>query len=315
MKRDRRVLVDQGTLDDAGVFAFGRGEALVQTVDFFTPVVDDPYDFGQIAAANSVSDVYAMGGTPLTALALLCFPDDRLPPEVLREILAGGQAKLKEAGVSLLGGHSVRDPELKFGYSVTGVVKRRRILANAGARPGDRLVLTKPLGTGVLSTALKQGGLEAPLLKKLTRSMATLNRAAAEAAVEFGVRAATDVTGFGLLGHASQVADASHVTMRLVPTAAWFLPRVLELAKRGVAPGGLKRNRDFYGARVAVAEGLDPVMIDALYDPQTSGGLLLAVPARRAAGLLAALRRRRVWYAEVGEVVARGDRSIELGSR
>ena len=305
------MLVDHATFDDAGVFAFGRGEALVQTVDFFTPVVDDPYDFGQIAAANALSDVYAMGGTPITALALLCVPQEQIGPEVLSEILRGGQDKMAEAGVSILGGHSVTDPELKFGYSVTGVVQRKHLLLNSGARRGDRLLLTKALGTGILSTAIKQGRLDAAHIRRLTRQMATLNRRAAEAAVEFGARAATDVTGFGLLGHGSQLADASGVTLRLRPEKRWFLPRVLELAVAGVTPGGLGRNRDFYAERV-LDGGLPQPMLDALYDSQTSGGLLIAVPARRAAALAKALARRRVWVAELGEVVARGAKAIEL---
>ena len=311
-RRDRRVLVDHSTLDDAGVFALGRGEALVQTVDFFTPVVDDPYDFGQIAAANALSDVYAMGGTPLTALAVLCVPTERIDAGILSEILRGGRDKLDEAGVSVLGGHSVTDPELKFGYSVTGVVRRRRLLLNSGARPGDRLLLTKPLGTGILSTALKQGRLDASLTRRLTRHMAALNRRASEGAVEFGARAATDVTGFGMVGHGSQLADASGVTLRLRPEKRWFLPRVLELAAAGVVPGGLGRNRDFYGPRV-LDPGLPADVVTALYDPQTSGGLLIAVPARRAPALAAALARRRVWVAEVGEALARREQAIELG--
>jgi selenide,water dikinase len=305
------VLVDHSTLDDAGVFAWGRGEALVQTADFFTPVVDDPYDYGQIAAANALSDVYAMGGKPLTALALLCYPDATLPPEVLREILAGGQDKMSEAGVSILGGHTVRDPELKFGYSVTGVVQRRHLLTNAGARPGDRLVLTKPLGTGILATALKQGQLDRALTRRLTRQMAALNRRASEAAVAFGARAATDVTGFSLLGHGSQMADAGKVTLRLAPRAGWFLPRVLELAAAGVAPGGLHKNREFFRNRVGGRALAEPMEL-ALYDPQTSGGLLIAVPARKAKGLLGALKRARLWVAELGEVTTRGPRAIEI---
>ena len=311
-RRDRRVLVDHSTMDDAGVFAHGRGEALVQTVDFFTPVVDDPYDFGQIAAANALSDVYAMGGRPLTALALMCVPDG-LAREVLREVVKGGADKMREAGASVLGGHSVRDPELKFGYAVTGVAKRRKMLLNSGARRGDRLLLTKPLGTGVLSTALKGKRLEAALERRMTRQMATLNRAAAEAAVEFGARAGTDITGFGLIGHASQMADASNVSFRLRPAKPWFLPRTLELAAEGVAPGGLHKNREFYGARVT-GSAPDPGMELALYDPQTSGGLLLAVPSRRAGPLAVALKRRRVWVVEIGEVVARSPHSIELVS-
>jgi selenide,water dikinase len=312
-RRDRRVLVDHSTLDDAGVFAFGRGEALVQTVDFFTPVVDDPYDFGQIAAANALSDVYAMGGKPITALALLCLPDTGLPPGAVAEILRGGQDKMREAGASILGGHTVRDPELKFGYAVTGTASRRKLLTNAGARGGDRLFLTKPLGTGVLSTALKQGRLEVSLLRRVTRSMAMLNRVASEVAVEFGARAATDITGYGLLGHSSQFADASGVTLRLRPAASWFLPRAIEFAREGIAPGGLRRNREFYGPKVD-AGSVDPAVIDALYDPQTSGGLLIAAPARRAVALAAALRRRRVWAVEVGDAVARRDHAIVLES-
>lgn len=306
--------MDASTLDDAGVFALGRGQALVQTADFFPPVVDDPYDYGQIAAANALSDVYAMGGAPLTALALLGWPEGALPVEVLREILRGGLDKIQEAGASLLGGHSVKDAELKFGYAITGVVARRRIVTNAGARPGDRLVLTKPLGAGILTTALKRGQLEAPLLRRVTRVMAQLNRAAGEAMVEFGARAATDVTGFGLLGHASQLADASGVTLRLAPAADWFLPRVLELARAGAIAGGLRSNRDFYGTAVDAGATAGDVL-DALYDPQTSGGLLVAVPARRAAAFQAALGRRRVWARAIGEVVPRRAHAVVLAAR
>jgi selenide,water dikinase len=220
---------------------------------------------------------------------------------------------MREAGASIIGGHSVRDPELKFGYAVTGVVRRRRMLLNSGARPGDRLLLTKPLGTGILSTALKLERLEAPLARRLSRQMATLNRAAAEAAVAFGARAATDVTGFGLIGHASQMADASGVSFRLLPAKEWFLPRVLELAAQGVSPGGLHKNREFYGRKVG-GETPEAAIELALHDPQTSGGLLLAVPARRASALVAALKRRRVWVTPVGEVAKRGARAIEIAA-
>jgi selenide,water dikinase len=309
-RRDPRVLVDQSTLDDAGVYAYGRSEALVQTVDFFTPVVDDPYDFGQIAAANAVSDVYAMGGRPLTALALGCFPD-ALPRPVVRAILRGGQDKMTEAGASIIGGHTIRDVELKFGYAVTGVVARKRLLVNSGARVGDVLVLTKPLGTGILSTALKLQRLDRAALRKLTRSMTTLNRAAGECAVEFGARAATDVTGFGLLGHATQLAEASDVTLRLAPHARWFLPRTLELLREGVQPGGLARNREFFAERVDPGP-LDAAMVDGLFDPQTSGGLLIAIPKRRLGALVASLERRRVWTEVAGEVIKRARRTVEL---
>ena len=280
-------------------------------MDFFTLVVDDPYDFGQIAAANALSDVYAMGGQPLTALGVLCVPEKQIVPEVLRAILCGGQDKMREAGVSILGGHSVTDPELKFGYSVTGVVQRRRLLTNAGARPGDRLVLTKPLGTGVLATALKQGRLGPAQTRRLTRTMTALNRGAAAAAVEFGAHAATDVTGFGLVGHAVQLAEASGVTLRLHPARSWFLPRTLELAAQGAVAGGLRRNREFYAVAVGGDALAEPLLL-ALHDPQTSGGLLIACAARRASALLAALKRRRVWAVELGEVLPRGAHALEL---
>ncbi len=311
-RKDRRVLVDASTLDDAGVFAHGRGEALVQTVDFFTPIVDDPYDFGQIAAANALSDVYAMGGTPLTALALLCAPERELAPEVIAAILQGGLDKMHEAGVSVVGGHSVRDPELKFGYSVTGTAKRKSLLLNSGVRPGDRLFLTKAIGTGILSTALKQGKLEEAHAKRLTRQLAALNRVAGELAVEFGARAATDVTGFGLLGHASQMAEASGVTLHLRPSAGWLLPRVREHAAAGVVPGGLARNREFYGPRIRV-EGAEEALLTALYDPQTSGGLFVAIPPRKAKAFEAALQRRRVWHVEAGEALPAGEHLVVLG--
>ena len=310
--RDARVLVDASTLDDAGVFAHGRGEALVQTVDFFTPIVDDPYDFGAIAAANSLSDVYAMGGKPLTALAMLCAPERALAPEVIAAVLQGGLDVMKQAGCSVVGGHSVRDPELKFGYAVTGIAKRKQLLRNSGVRAGDRLYLTKPLGTGILSTALKQGKLDAALTRKLTAHMKTLNRAASEAAVAAGARAATDVTGFGLLGHTSQMAGESGVTLVLRPGKRWFLPRVLELLAAGVAPGGLARNRDYYAGQVDASELAEPALVDALYDPQTSGGLFVAIPARRAAAFERTLARRRIWHVAAGEAVRKGRHAVRL---
>lgn len=310
-RRDRRVLVDASTLDDAGLYAQGRGEALVQTVDFFTPIVDDPYDYGQVAAANALSDVFAMGGRPLTALALLCAPAEGLAEGVIAAILQGGLDKVHEAGASVVGGHSIRDPELKFGYAVTGIASRRRLLLNSGARAGDRLYLTKRLGTGVLTTALKQGRLEPAALRRVTRQMAALNRDASEVALAQGCRGATDVTGFSLLGHASQMADASRVTFVLRPSASWLLPGVLDFIASAVHPGGLARNRNFF--RGCVDEGgLDERLLKALYDPQTSGGLLVAVPPRRAARFEAALARRRVWCAPVGEVVRRAKVSVRL---
>ena len=308
------MLVDASTLDDAGVFAHGRGEVLVQTVDFFPPIVDDPYDFGRIAAANSLSDVYAMGGKPLTALALLCAPDSALPSEVLAAVMQGGLDTMHKAGTSVVGGHTVRDNELKFGYAVTGIARRSQLLLNSGARAGDRLFLTKRLGTGILSTALKQQKLDAKLTKQLSEHMATLNRAASEAAVAAGARAATDITGFGFIGHASQLADASRVTLEVRPSTHWFLPRALELSAAGVAPGGLGRNRTHYAPCVSVSGTLPPGMLDALYDPQTSGGLFVCVPERKAGAFERALARRRVPCLDAGRARRRGRHAVVLAA-
>jgi selenide,water dikinase len=255
-----------------------------------------------------------MGGKPLTSLALLCAPDGGLPTEVIAAILQGGLDKMHEAGASVVGGHSIRDPELKFGYAVTGVAKRRKLLVNSGARPTDQLFLTKPIGTGVLTTALKQGKLEPGLLRRVTRQMATLNRAASEAAIAHAATAATDVTGFSLLGHASQVADASDVTFALEPGTDWLLPKVLEYIAQDVYPGGLGRNRKFFSAKVDEG-GVEENLLRALYDPQTSGGLLLAVPARKSAGFSAELRRRRAWHVRIGEVARRGAHAVRLAAR
>jgi selenide,water dikinase len=308
LPRNPRVLVDQDSLDDAGVYRLDRHTALVQTVDFFTPVVDDPYDYGRVAAANSLSDVYAMGGTPRTALALMCFPE-ALGGEVLGEVLRGGQSVMHSAGVAIIGGHTVKDPELKFGYSVTGLVDPSRMLTNAAARPGDRLILTKPIGTGILATALKHGKLAPAQLQRLTRQLTTLNRAASEVAVRAGARAATDVTGFGLLGHAAQMADASRVTIVFAPRPDWFLPGTLELAKDGEIAGGLRKNQEFYRPRVVI-EGIPTAMALGLFDPQTSGGLLIAAPERKADTILAGLRRRRIWAKVLGRVTRRSDRDV-----
>jgi selenide,water dikinase len=305
-----QLLVGLAMPDDAAVYRLADDLAIVSTVDFFPPVVDDAYTFGAIAAANALSDIYAMGGEPLFALNLAAFPDDQ-PPEVLTEIFRGGAEKVREAGAVIAGGHTVTDKEPKYGLAVTGKIDPRRILAKQGVQAGDRLVLTKPLGTGVLATALKQQRLDPPQVRRLTRTMTALNRGAAEAAVEFGAHAATDVTGFGLVGHAVQLAEASGVTLRLRPSRRWFLPRVLELAAQGAVAGGLKRNREFYAAAVG-GDALPEPMVLALHDPQTSGGLLVACAPRRLAGLLAALRRRRVWAVEVGEALPRGARALEL---
>ena len=301
---DDRILIDFRTSDDAGVYRWAGGPALVQTVDFFTPIVDDPYLYGQIAAANAVSDVYAMGGRPLTALAIAGFPKGEIDRETIRAIFQGGFDKLVEAGVALLGGHTVQDQEIKFGYAVTGAIDPTRVLSNAGAAAGDVLFLTKPLGTGVVGTAIKFGRAPQALVDEAIGSMLTLNRAAAEALQTLppgAVRACTDVTGFGLLGHGTEMATASAVTL------------VLEAAKiplfRGVAKmtaenrsGGMGSNQEYYGRAVRIDSAIDSDLMSLLYDPQTSGGLLIAVNPASAARAAAALAAAGVGAAEIGHV-------------
>ncbi len=286
------MLVDYRTGDDAGVFRLDETTALVQTVDFFTPVVDDPEDFGAIAAANALSDVYAMGGRPITALCIAAFPEEDFPAEWAAAIVRGGARKLQEAGCALLGGHSVRDPEIKFGYAITGLVDPAQMLTNANGRAGDVLVLTKPIGTGVIATALKAGKAPAEAVAASTRSMATLNRIPATVAQRHGVRAATDVTGFGLVGHALNVARESGVTLEIECAEVPVLPGALELALTFQA-AGLKANRRQYESQVDVRARPDPALEALLYDPQTSGGLLLFVPETNVEALLADLPNAR----------------------
>ncbi|HEU4630118.1 MAG TPA: selenide, water dikinase SelD [Gemmatimonadaceae bacterium] len=305
--QDARILVGRETFDDAAVVQLDAGLALVQTVDFFAPIVDDPYAFGQIAAANALSDVYAMGGEPLTALNLVGFPVGRLPHEVLAEILRGGQDKVHEAGALVVGGHSVVDEEVKYGLAVTGRVDPRRVLTNAAAHPGDRLVLTKALGTGILATALKRGWLEADVERRLVEQMARLNREAARAAADVGARCATDVTGFGLLGHASHVARASGVTLRIRAASVPVLPGARELLRRGASPGGAARNLE-YVAPLTDWQAVDDETRALLADPQTSGGLLLALPEPAAADYLA----RVPTAVEIGCATAPGERQLVL---
>ena len=277
---NENVLVGFDTADDAGVYKLSPECALVQTVDFFTPIVDDPYTYGAIAAVNSLSDVYAMGGKPLSSLSILAYPakgdlDD------LAQILKGGAEKMREAGCVILGGHSVADNEIKFGYAVTGTVHPDHVKPNAGAKAGDALVFTKRIGTGVISTALKRGIASESDVQAATESMLTLNRAACEAMLEFDVHGCTDVTGFGLLGHAREMAIASGVTLEIHPPSVRFLPGALEYANRGAIPGGLKNNRDFVSTCVSGTSEFD----DLLYDPQTAGGLLISLPESDAARL------------------------------
>ncbi len=300
---NQNVLVGFDTADDAGVYKLTPECALVQTVDFFTPIVDDPYTFGAIAAANALSDVYAMGGTPVTALSILAWPakgdlDD------LAQVLKGGAEKIHEAGCALVGGHSVADNEIKFGYAVTGTVHPDRIKANAGARAGDALVLTKRIGTGVISTALKQGIARESDVEASIESMLTLNRRACEAMLALDVHGCTDVTGFGLIGHAREMALASNVTIEINPGAVRFLPGALDYARQGAIPGGLKNNREFASPCVEGQSEFD----DLLYDPQTSGGLLISLPEADAA----ALQRAFPEAVQIGRVLEKGKKPLRL---
>ena len=304
MHPDPRVLVDYRTADDAGVYRWDAGSALVQTVDFFTPIVDDPHLYGAIAAANSLSDVYAMGGRPLTALAIAGFPAD-LEAEVIRDVFRGGLSKLREAGVSLLGGHTVRDTEIKFGYAITGAIDPDRVLSNAGARPGDVLFLTKPLGTGVVGTAIKFDRAPSAAVDAAVESMVTLNRAAADAlcGVAGAVRACTDVTGFGLIGHATEMAVASGATLVIDAGAVPLLPGARELVE-GNRAGGMKTNEAYFPARLRRPGAVHQDLLWLLYDPQTSGGLLASVRADAVDAVAAALSAHGVLAAPIGRVEA-----------
>jgi selenide,water dikinase len=278
--------------------------ALVQTVDFFTPIVDDPFAFGQIAVANALSDVYAMGGTPLTAMNLVAFSTKTLSPAILKEILLGGLSKLEEAGVALVGGHTVDDPEIKYGLSVTGIVHPAKILTNAKARPGDWLVLTKPLGTGIVSTALKGGMASEEAVRKSVGSMMALNRRASEVMRAFDAHACTDVTGFGFIGHAQEMARGSGVGMVVRAREVPLFPEALDYAKSGLIPGGAYSNRQFFSCCVDLESDVPPLLVDLLYDPQTSGGLLISIPPEKAEGLVTALKEEGgKASAIVGEVV------------
>lgn len=294
------MLVGIATSDDAAVYRLDAGTALVATVDVFTPIVDDPRDFGRIAAANSLSDVYAMGARPLFALSIIGFPTKTMPLEVMSEILRGGAEKAEEAGIAIVGGHSIDDPEPKYGLSVVGVVHPERVVKNSTARAGDALVLTKPIGTGVVSQAIKKGEAAPEEIAGAVASMAALNRAACEAMIEVGAHAATDVTGFGLLGHLHEVAHASGVTARVRAGAVPLLPGARRLADAGVVPGGSRRNLGHFGAFIRWADDVDAATRTLLGDAQTSGGLLICVAADRLAALEAALERRGVLYAVIG---------------
>jgi selenide, water dikinase len=317
-QQDPNVLVGFDFADDAGVYLIAPDTALVQTVDFFTPIVDDPYTFGQIAAVNALSDVYAMGGRPLSSLALVCFPD-KGDLEVLERILAGGLSKMVEAGCTVIGGHSIRDEEIKFGYSVTGTIHPQRVLANRGARPGDALLFTKALGTGVISTAIKRGNAEPAWIDAAVRSMTTLNKAAAEAITDgsrgertFAVHALTDVTGFGLIGHAREMALASGVSLQISASAVPLLTGALECVRAGYIPGGLKANREFAECLVGYGDGIPDDLKTMLFDPQTAGGLLISVAPEDAGDLERALAAAGVPAAHIGEVLPEAKPLIQV---
>jgi selenide, water dikinase len=308
---NEKVLVGYDTADDAGVYdlteAGGKPLAMVQTVDFFTPIVDDPYTFGGIAAANALSDIYAMGGRPVTALSLVVFPA-KGDIEDLEAILKGGAEKIQEADCVILGGHSISEDEVKFGYAVTGLIDPKRILTNAGAKSGDVLIFTKRIGTGVISTALKQGFAKQTHMESSIEQMLTLNRDMCEAMLDLDVHGCTDVTGFGLLGHAREMALASNVTLEISASAVRFLPGAIEYSKAGAHSGGLKNNRDFVESCVLMPTGI-PVEVEALlYDPQTSGGLLISLGERDAKTLI---ERRPEAYA-IGQVVDYETKPIEV---
>lgn len=307
------LLVGLDTSDDAGVYRLNDTQAIVQTLDFFTPIVDDPYDFGQVAATNAISDVYAMGGTPLTALNIVAFPISTLDKSILTAILKGAADKMNEAGVTLVGGHSIDDKEPKFGLAVTGIVHPDKIRTNAGAKVGDKLVLTKPIGVGIYTTALKNGLLSKEEITAVTKVMTTLNKTAAEVMASFEIHAATDVTGFGLLGHASEMAKGSDVGLTIQFEDVPILPRARELAEAGSVPGGTKNNFAHIADVVSYASALDQISQWMLCDAVTSGGLLLSVASDDADAFVAELRAKEVDAHIIGEVTAenRGHISVQ----
>lgn len=310
---DDRVLVDFRHADDAGVYRWEAGPALVQTVDFFTPIVDDPFQFGQIAAANALSDIYAMGGRPLTALNIAAFPSKTLPLSILGQILAGGADKCREAGCTIVGGHTIDDPEPKYGLAVTGVIHPRRAITNAAARPGDVLVLTKPIGTGIISTGIKRELADARTVEGAVRTMTALNRSGAEAAQAVGVSAGTDVTGFGLLGHLLGMCRGSGVGAILYARHVPILAGVADLMKQEAIPGGTRRNLESVRGRVSFGRGITEEHELVLADAQTSGGLLLSVPRERAGRLVERLRATHALaWAEIGEIVADRESRIRV---
>jgi selenide,water dikinase len=308
---DENVIVGLDRADDAGVYKISDDLALIQTVDFFTPIVDDPYWFGQIAAANALSDVYAMGGTPKTAMNLVAFPVKEMDLSVLRQIIQGGLDKLTEAEVVLIGGHSIEDKELKYGLSVTGFVHPARVLTKKNLQPGDRLVLTKPLGTGIINTAIKAGMAPADLTDKVTRLMALLNREAAEIMLRFDVHACTDVTGFGLIGHLAEMICGSDMSVRVYSDHIPVIPEALEFASMGLIPAGAYKNREFRESMIEFADTVRRSLQDIMVDPQTSGGLLISTGRDQANALVKAIQDAGISdTAEIGEVLKNPEEKI-----
>jgi selenide, water dikinase len=306
------VIVGFDTADDAGVYRLSDDLALVQTLDFFTPIVDDPFDYGRIAALNSINDVWAMAGTPITAMAITCFPKKGVDFSILAEIMRGGLHALTQNNVVLLGGHSVDNEQIMFGYSVTGLIDPNKVATNAGARPGDVVILTKPIGTGVISTGIKFAKATAEVAASSVEVMLTTGKAAAEAMREFDVKGATDVTGFALLGHGWELACASKVTIEIDSSRVPLLNGALDLASAGLLTSGDKTNREYIGEDIEIAEHVSKEMRSLLFDPQTAGGLLISIAAERGDSLLARLRENYSRAEIIGNVIERGARSIAV---
>ena len=307
---DPNLIVGFDTADDAGVYRLRDDLALVQTLDFFTPIVDDPFDYGRISALNSINDVWAMAGTPITALAITCFPKSGVDPSILTEIMRGGLETLNRYGVTLIGGHSVDNAQIMFGYSVTGVIDPNKIATNSGARPGDFVILTKPIGTGVISTGIKKDRADEAIVAASVATMLTAGKYAAEAMREFEVKGATDVTGFALLGHTWEMACASKVTIEINSGAVPLLDGAMELARAGMLTSGDKTNREYVGADVEIATAIEPDLVSLLFDPQTAGGMLISVAENKADALLRTLRNNYPEAQIIGRVSPRGSRSI-----
>ncbi|OQA16466.1 MAG: Selenide, water dikinase [bacterium ADurb.Bin363] len=302
------LLIGLENSDDAGVYRLTDDIALIQTVDFFTPIVDDPFIFGQIAVVNAMSDIYAMGGKPLTAMNIMAFPIKKLPGEILKQILLGGIEKIREAGALLIGGHSVEDSEIKYGLSVTGIIHPSKIISNGGAKPGDKLILTKPLGTGIISTAIKAGMASEKAIEEIITSMCKLNDKAGNIMQEVRANACTDITGFGLIGHLLEVLKASKVGAIIYPERVPVFSEAVTCAERGLVPTGSHLNRNYYSSRVKVDTPISPFKLDILYDAQTSGGLLISLPEERAKFFIEKFKEGKI----IGEIIPQPEGRILL---